>query len=102
MIYNYNDAYLTKRMTFEREQQAIDDVARYGVTDSYWLEQLTVYRAYVIACVEDMSSPDDTYSAKLKHYQKEFDKALGEAKASKETIDTGVTASLWSTQIGRN
>jgi len=65
------------------------------------MEQLTVYRAYVIACIEDMSSPDDTYSAKLKHYQKEFDKALGDAKASKVTVDTGVVTSSWSAEIGR-
>lgn len=101
MIYSYNDAYLAKRMTIEREQQAIDDIERHGITDVYWLEQLTVYRAYVIACIEDMSSPDDTYSAKLKHYQKEFDKTLGEAKASKATTDTGITASSWSCEIGR-
>jgi len=99
MTYEYKDSYLM--IDQDREDRAIADVAIYGLNNAYYVEKLTIYKAYIIACIEDIKSPDDTFSAKLKYYKTEFDKALNEALAEKTTTETGVKTSVWSTPIGR-
>lgn len=99
MIYEYKDSYLT--IDQDREDRAIVDVEIHGLVDTYYIEKLTVYKAYIIACIEDVRSTDDTFSAKLKYYRTEFDKTLSEAKAYKASATTGVSSSSWSVEIGR-
>lgn len=99
MLYEYKDSYLA--IDQDREDRAVADVDVYNLTDQYYLEKLIIYKAYIIACIDDIRSPDDTFSAKLKYYQIEFDKALRDAKSSQVATSTGTPASSWSTEIGR-
>jgi len=82
MTYPYNDAYLAKFCTLDRETRAAADVAIMGTFSAEWTERLVVARTYVIACQENQASPDDLFTAKLKTYRSEFDKLLPLAQAA--------------------
>lgn len=86
MTYPYNDAYLAKFCTKDRETRAIADVAIMGTFSVEWTERLVVARTYVIACQENQASPDDLFTAKLKTYRGEFDKLLPMAKAAADEL----------------
>lgn len=81
IVNTYNDAYLAKLCTEERENRAFADVDEIGVFKKKWRTKLAVLRCYIIVCLECQAQPDDLFSAKLKHYRMEFDATLAQAKA---------------------
>ncbi len=91
LTYTYADEYLSQLITDDREARATADVALLGTFPAAWLERLVRLRAYILTCQESQAAPDDLFSAKLKHYQKEFDAILpaAQAAADAETSDTG-------------
>lgn len=78
----YADAYLAPLANDEREERALEDVRVYGAFPAFWEERLQVLRVYVLICLESLSSPEDTFSAKLKQYQGEFRAALSQARSA--------------------
>ena len=81
----YNDAYLQKFCTEEREERAIDAVSLYDPDDSFsqtWLDKLAVVQCYILACLENQAQPDDLFSTKLKSYREEFKSMLVQARNS--------------------
>lgn len=78
----YEDAYLARFCTEERETRAFDEVDFLGTFSAEWRNKLTVLKCYVLACLENQADPDDLFSAKLTNYKKEFEFALAQAKAS--------------------
>ena len=86
MTYPYNDAYLAKHCTLDRETRAIADVAIMGDFSAEWTERLVITRTYVIVCQENQASLDDLFTAKLKTYRSEFEKLLPMAKAAADEL----------------
>lgn len=85
--YPYTDAFLAPRVTQAREDQAFDEVAQLGTLPAAWVTRLTVLRCYMITCIESMQSNDDTFSAKLAGYRKDYDTALPQARAAQAQAD---------------
>lgn len=78
----YEDAYLARFCTDERETRAFDDVDDLGTFATVWRNKLTVVRCYVLACLENQADPEDLFSAKLTNYRKEFESLLAQARAA--------------------
>lgn len=95
----YKDPYLANLVTPDREERAIADVAALGRFSGDFAERLTVIRAYVITCIECQASPDDLFVQKLKHYQREYDATLVQARASTPKADGSFT--FFSIGLGR-
>lgn len=94
LTYTYPDAYLSPLVTQAREDQARADVALLGTLPAAHVARLVVLRAYVITCLESQRTADDTFSAKLATYRKEYDQALTQARqaqaaASQASTGTG-------------
>lgn len=85
--HTYADAYLASRVTQAREDQAISDVADLGTLPAAWVSRLTILRVYIITCLEMMAGPEDTFSAKLSAYRKDYDAALLQARAAQAQVD---------------
>lgn len=105
--HTYADAYLAPRVTQAREDQAISDVADLGTLPAAWVSRLVVLRAYVITCLENMQSDDDTFAAKLAAYRKDYDATLMQARAAQSQLDaaSGTAnggASFFSVDLQRN
>lgn len=83
----YMDAFLAPRVTQAREDQAISDVAALGTLPAAWVSRLVVLRTYVITCMESMASSDDTFSAKLAAYRKDYDQGVLQARADQKTAE---------------
>lgn len=101
----YADAYLAPLVTQAREDQAASEIAMLGAFPVEWTQRLTVLRAYVITCTESMKAPDDTFSAKLSAYRREFDAALPQARAAQAAVDAGTTpggSSVFSVALERS
>lgn len=92
MTYFYQDAYLQPLVTEPREQRAIADVAgQFEATTTlppFWKERLVRLRAYIITCQESQRAPDDLFSAKLKTYSAEWDKAVPAAMLARDAAST--------------
>lgn len=78
----YQDAYLAKFCTEEREARAFDEVDFLGTFSNEWRNKLTVIKTYILACLENQADPEDLFSAKLSNYRKEFEFVLAQARAS--------------------
>jgi hypothetical protein len=78
----YEDAYLARFCTEEREDRAFDEVDQYGTFSTAWRNKLTVIRCYILACLENQADPEDLFSAKLTNYRKEFEFVLAQARAA--------------------
>lgn len=89
LVHTYADAYLAPRVTEARETQAAADVAQLGTLPEAWVTRLTVLRAYVITCLENMASADDTFAAKLSAYRKDYEAAIPQARAAQAQVDAG-------------
>lgn len=96
----YNDAYLSKFCTEDRETRAFSFVDTLGTFATEWREPLTVLRCYVIACLECQADPEDLFSAKLKNYNKEFDALLAQARAATPD-DSGISLPIFSIPLER-
>ena len=96
----YTDAYLAPRVTPEYEAQAQSDVDAAGTFTEEWTARLKILRVYILICMESTSAPDDTFSTKLSHYRKEYERALVQAKATKAD-SSGTTAVLFSIPLER-
>jgi len=87
MIYEYDDPYLFDKgdITPRREEKAIAEVEKTGITDPFWVERLVVTKTYMITCEELMSEENDIYKLKYDHYEKKYRGYLSEALADKKT-----------------
>jgi len=83
----YSDAYLKAHVTEARELRATVEMAEFGPLPANWVQRLTVVRAYMVTCLECMTTSDDTFAAKLAAYRKEFDLTLGQARAAQALLD---------------
>jgi|GEM_PF-1509878 len=83
----YADGYLAALVTVDRETRATADVTALGTFPAAWVTRLVILRAYIIACIECQKSPDDTFSAKLSSYRKEYAEALPQARAAQQAAD---------------
>lgn len=89
----YLDGYLAPLVTEARETQAASDVVVYGTLPAGWIVRLVIVRTYIITCIECQKAPDDTFSAKLSSYRKEFDQVLQLARQAQAAVDAANTAS---------
>ncbi|MBB1161471.1 hypothetical protein [Aquariibacter albus] len=87
LTHYYADAYLAPLVTEEREARAAADVAELGTLPAAWVARLVVARAYVLTCLESQRAADDTFSAKLSAYRKEWDSTLAQARAAQAAAD---------------
>lgn len=107
LTYTYSDAFLAGRVTEDREDRAQADIADMGTFPDEWVERLCILRAYIIVCTECMQSSDDTFSAKLAAYRKDYADTLGLARAAQQVADveagTAITGggSLFSIDLQR-
>ena len=106
MMHQYYDALLSPLISDNIEQRAIDDIASLGYTDttigltSYLLQQMVIYRAYIICATESSTDVDDVFSQKVKQYKKELDAVVEQAK-TQILAQTGSQASRKSIAWGR-
>lgn len=82
MTYAYNDAFLAKFCTADREGRAAADVATTGTFPAAWTERLVICRTYILACLEHQADAEDLFSVKLKTYRGEWDRLLPLAAAA--------------------
>lgn len=99
-VYDYADAYLRPLITPELEARAVDEVAEILTVAEPWNGRLVVFRAYMLACIENQKSADDLFSVKFKIYRGEFDRALDYAKVAAEAAGV-VTRPSFSIPIER-
>ena len=85
--YTYNDGYLTKLITEDRETRAMAEVGQIGTLPQTWVSRLTILRAYIITCIECQASADDLFAQKLAAYRKEYDTALPQARTAQAVIE---------------
>lgn len=95
----YNDAFLSRHCTEDRENRAFDAVDNLGTFATAWRELLTVLYVYVLACLENQADPEDLYTAKLKAYRSEFDRQLALAQAA--TPDTAGSSFIFGIPLER-
>ena len=91
MTYAYNDAFLAKFCTSDRESRATDDVATTGTFPAAWTERLVICRTYILACLEHQADAEDLFSVKLKTYRGEWDRILPLAQAAQDEADDVVS-----------
>ena len=96
----YNNAYLVRFCTEERENRAFDAVDNLGAFTTTWRNELTILKVYILACLENQADPDDLFSAKLKNYKKEFDGMLAQAETASPD-DEGNYSSIYSIELER-
>lgn len=96
----YNDAYLEKFCTIDREARAFDYVDTLGTFADTWRDKLTTIRCYILACMENQASPDDLFAAKLKNYRQDFDAMLGQARSATPDSE-GLALPLFSIPLER-
>lgn len=100
----YNDAYLSKFCNEDREARAAAEIALLDPDGDFsqdWTDKLTVLKAYILACQENIADDDDLFSTKLEIYDKEFDKSLVQALASISPDDEGNYAGIFTIPIER-
>lgn len=94
LTYPYNDAYLQPLVTEAREVRAIADVAGQFEDDqplpAFWRQRLVILRAYIITCQESQRAPEDLFTAKLKTYSAEWDKAVPAAILARDNAGAGI------------
>lgn len=78
--HKYFDEYLRVNIDKNLERRAILEVAQHELTNEFYILKLEVLKAYVICCLENQTTSDDTFAIKLKEYSKAYDKLLSEAK----------------------
>lgn len=88
----YKDAFLAKRVSVDIENRAIADVALLGTFPDEWADRLAVIRAYQITCLENASKDDDSFSVKMKQYDREWSFALVQAKRAQAAAVTDESA----------
>lgn len=81
-LLTYQDAYLAKFCTEERESRAFADVDALGTFATTWRDKLATVRCYVLACMENQADKEDLFTAKLKSYRDEFSAVLAQAQAA--------------------
>lgn len=86
----YNDAYLARFVTEEIKTRAAAEIETHGEFPDEWVDRLLPPQAYIIVCLEQQGAPDDMFSAKLKSYQKEFDRLLAYARQAVPDPDGNV------------
>lgn len=99
-ILNYQDAYLQRFCTPEREARAFDAVDVYGSFDAAWRNKLAQLQCYLLACLENQADDEDLFSAKYKLYRQHFEAMLTQARAAQTPAD-GITTSVFSVEIER-
>lgn len=102
---SYTDAYLKTRVTVDIENRAmaeIDAIRAFPTAPVNYRESLIRLRAYIITCLEQGSTSDDVFAAKLTAYRKEYDAALAAAHAAANKVDTtGNKVALYSISLER-
>ena len=91
LINAYNDSFLSRHVTDEKENAAYDYVDLMADFTPDWRDRLAVLRVYISICLDaQKGGQDDVYATKLASYRKEFDAVVALAKAAKKN---GVTVS---------
>lgn len=80
----FNDAFLSKHCTSEREVRAFEHIDDLGLASlpAQTRDRLATIKCYMIVCMECCASEGDLFAEKLKHYRREFDDLLAQARAS--------------------
>ena len=97
----YQDAFLAKFCTDDRESRAFADVDSLGTFTTEWRNRLATLRCYVIACLENQADAEDLFTAKLKSYREEYSGTLNQARAATVDVDTGVGSPVFSIPLER-
>ena len=100
MSLDYRDAYLKDFCTYDVETLAYADVDLLGTFTTAWRDKLTLIKAYILVCQENQANDEDLFTAKLKTYQKEFDKLLAQARTASPD-DDGNYAPIYSVPLER-
>ena len=95
----YTDSYLKNRMSEDLETRAMEDVAQLGTFPDPWPGKLAVIRAYILCCLENVASDEDTFSVKLKQYQGEWKTMLQQAQIAAGRL--GATPGIISIPVER-
>ena len=80
--------------TPEFETRAAEDVAQLGTFPAPWPDKLTVLRAYILVCLENLADEADTFSAKLARYVPEYKAALQAAREAANAGEPGSVSTL--------
>ena len=83
----YQDAYLAKFCTDDREVRAYEDVDALGAFSQTWRDKLATIRCYILACLENQADAEDLFTAKLRSYRAEFNALLSQARSNTEDGD---------------
>lgn len=86
----YYDAYLKKFCDSAIEYRAYGEVDIRGTFSDAWRDRLVVYMAYILVCLENQANEEDLFTAKLKSYQKEFDRVLAQARAATPDVEGNI------------
>jgi hypothetical protein len=99
LSYTYTDPLLKGLVSQNNEDVAVADVAAFNAnfTDND-LAGIIPYRAYVLACIDNVKDAQDMFATKKKFYEKEFDSAVALARSRDKT---GVAKSIFSISIER-
>lgn len=95
---DYQDEYLRRVCTDERESRAFAEVDGIGTFATAWRNKLARLRCYMIACVENQAAPDDLFAAKYKLYSAEF---ASQVELAKDAIEPGSGGFLFSIPVER-
>lgn len=90
LIHSYTDAVLSPLVTEAIEATAIADVEALGEFPDPWPERLTVFRVYILLCLEYASTDDDPFSVKLPYYRAEWNLAMKDAQTARARATTGL------------
>src|SRR5574337_92593 len=80
--YEYQDAYLAKFCDEDLEARAIAEVAVLVENRSLpdeWQERVVRFQAYILVCLDRQADVNDLFTAKLKTYREELERALPQA-----------------------
>jgi hypothetical protein len=94
----FNDAFLAKFCTSDRQVRAAEDVATIGTFPAAWEKRLVVLRTYILACIEHQADAEDLFNTKLKTYRGEWDRTLPLAQSAQnaddDVVDSGGVFSI--------
>jgi len=79
----YNDQFLSRLATPERETQAASDVDAIATFPALWRDRLVVLRCYILICLDSQKGGlEDVYAVKLTAYRAEWSATLAQARAA--------------------
>ena len=97
----YNDAFLSKFCTEDRENRAYSYVDDLGTFSTAWRDELAKIRCYILAAMENQAQPDDLFAEKIKTYNAEFNGSLAFARIDEASTAEDPSPGIFSIPIER-